>query len=209
MKLAVFGATGGTGILVVEQALERGHQVTAMARRPEAITIRDPKLTVRKTDTTSASDLDAAVAGHDAVISTLGPNKMFMATTDVYSGASVNIVRAMERQGIKRLVAITSAGTEDADPGFFIVYRLVIKPTLQRIYDDAKIFEEAVMKTNLDWTIVRPGRITDGKKGSGYTVSPRFLPESKTLGISRADLAGFIVDEVEQGKFIRGTPTMR
>jgi putative NADH-flavin reductase len=114
MKLAIFGATGGTGQFVVNEALERGHEVTAMARRPDAIAQRHPKLTVRKTDSNDTADLDAAVAGHDVVISTLGPSKMFFADTDVYSGASLNVVRAMERQGVRRLIAVTSAGTEDA-----------------------------------------------------------------------------------------------
>jgi putative NADH-flavin reductase len=209
MKILVFGATGPTGRQLLSQALERGHTVTAVARNPAALELKHERLNVAKADAMNLASVEAVMPGHDAVLSSLGPNKLFLAKTTVFSVGGMNVARAMERTGLKRYIAVTSAGVEDHDPGFFFVYRWAIKPMLQAVYDDAKLFEAEVQKTQLDWTMVRPGRISDGPRTGKFEVSPRFLPRGKSFAITRADLAAFMLDELEQGKWIRGTPTLR
>jgi putative NADH-flavin reductase len=209
VKILIFGATGPTGRQLVSQALERGHQVTAVARNPAALALQHARLTVAKGDAMDVPSVEGVMPGHDAVLSSLGPSKLFFATTTIYSVGSMNIARAMERLGLKRFIAVTAAGVEDHDPGYVFVYRWVIKPMLQGIYEDAKRFEAEVAKTQLDWTMVRPGRISDGLRTGRFEVSPRFLPKGRRFAITPADLAAFMLDELEHPKFIRGTPTLR
>jgi biliverdin reductase / flavin reductase len=209
MKLLIFGASGQTGQELVSQALERGHSVTAVARNVAAIAQRHERLRTVRADVMDPSTLDPVIRGHDAALSSLGPNKLFFSPTTVYSVGSVNVVRAMERQSVKRLIAVTSAGVEDHDPGYVLFYRLVLKPMLQRVYDDAKVFEAELAKSQLDWTVVRPGRISGGPRTGRYSVSARFLPKGKSFAITRADLAAFMLGEIESPKWIRGTPTLR
>jgi biliverdin reductase/flavin reductase len=209
MKLLIFGASGLTGRELVAQALERNHAVTAVARNVAAVTQRHERLQVLRADVMEPHTLDAVMPGHDAVLSSLGPNKLFFSATTVYSVGSLNVVRAMERHHLKRVIAVTSAGVEDGDPGFFFFYRWVLKPMLQGVYDDAKIFEADLAKTQLDWTVVRPGRINDGPRSGKYAVSARFLPKGERFAITRADLAAFMLDEAERPHWIHGTPTLR
>lgn len=209
MKILLFGATGPTGQQVLDQALERGHAVTAAARNPAALARSHERLTIVKADAMDLTSVEAVTPGHDAVLSCLGPRKLFFAPTTIFSAGGMNVARAMERHGLKRYIAITSAGVEDHDPGFVFFYRWVLKPMLQAVYDDAKRFEVELMKTTLEWTVVRPGRISDGPRTGAFTVSARFLPKGKRFAITRADLAAFMLDELENPRWIRGTPTLR
>src|SRR5712691_8079713 len=108
MKLFVIGATGRTGREIVQQALARGHQVTAFVRSPERITLKNARLTVRKGNVMDETQLFDAIENHDAVLSTLGPREVFKPSSMLHDSALAT-TRAMNRSGVKRLVVLSAA----------------------------------------------------------------------------------------------------
>lgn len=209
MKLLIIGGTGGTGEQLIHQGLDQGHIVTALVRNPGAFAIKHERLTIVQGDVLNMGSLVRAVAGQDAVLSALGVKGFggFRRIT-LYSEGGRNIIQAMERQGVRRFVCVTSGGVEDKDPSFGLVYKLIFKPLLlQNAYNDMKRFEAAVRASTLDWVIVRPAQLTDAPKTGIYRVSPRFAPPDGTQ-ISRADLADFMLKQLTDTQYIHGTPTL-
>jgi putative NADH-flavin reductase len=211
MRLAVLGATGGTGAAVVTQALERGHEVVVLARRPEAVAATHQRLRVVKADATDEAALAAGLDGAEAVISALGAPQRDMlrpAPITVYTQSGRALLAAMARAGLDRLVAVTSGGVEHEDPSFGFFYRWVLKPLLlERAYRDMRAFEDQVRASGLRWTLARPSQLTDDPPTGRFRVSPRFAPAGGAV-IRRGDLAAFLLDTAEQGTWIHGTPTL-
>jgi putative NADH-flavin reductase len=190
MNLIVFGANGGIGHHVVEQALEAGHRVTAVARRPETVTLQHPHLVVRRGDVLDAAGLTPLLAGQEAVVSAIGSTSR--APTVVYSDGVGNILQAMPLAGVRRLLCISATGI---DPGP-LLQRWFAKPLLwallRNMYSDLVCMEERVRSSSVDWTIIRPPRLTDGPRTGHYVASHNEHLPSAWL-ISRADLADYIV----------------
>jgi putative NADH-flavin reductase len=211
MKLAVFGATGPTGLEIVKQALERGHEVTALARDPARLSLQHERLSAIKGDVFDPATLERVISGKDAVLSALGVKVGLTGAphTTIYSDTAKGFITAMRKTGVKRLVYCTSGGVEDHDPNAAWFYEHIIKPVLlQKGYDDMKIAEAAIWGAiDIDWVVVRPTRLTDGPKTGSFRVSPRFAPEKGT-DISRADLASFMLDRVSGDQWVRKTPTL-
>jgi putative NADH-flavin reductase len=210
MRLAVVGSTGGTGKQVVQQALGRGHQVVALARRPEALGLSHPALEVRAADARDVGSLRAALQGVEVVVSALGVVRMAEMFREItlYSESGRNLIAAMESEGVRRLVVVTSGGVEPADPSFQWFYRVVLKPVLlARAYADMQRLEALLRGSALEWTVVRPAALTDDALSGQYRVSPRLAPPGGTK-ISRADLAHFILEAVEGRRWLHGTPTV-
>jgi putative NADH-flavin reductase len=219
VKLVVFGANGPTGRLVTQRALAEGHTVTAVTRRPGAFPIEDPRLRVAGADALDAAAVDEVVAGHDRVISTLGVPYTREPVT-IFSQSARNIMAAMSRHGLRRLVCVTSIGVHPelpAEEKFF--FRKVVGPILlamgRPLYEDARRMEEIVQATDLDWTIVRPSGLFDAATVTGYriAVAPQRLPGMFT---SRADLADVLLRAAADDEHVRacievittqGTPT--
>ncbi|XVQ06333.1 NAD(P)-dependent oxidoreductase [Spirillospora sp. CA-255316] len=204
MKLVIFGANGPTGRLATAQALAEDHTVTAVTRNPEAFPLSDPALDVAKADALDADAVDRVVAGHDAVISTLGVPYGSEATS-TFSESAENISEAMAAHGIRRLVCVTSTGVPmKAPPGETLLYRKVIVPLLLRmgrpLYEDAGRMEEIVAATDLDWTILRPSGLFDGTAVTGYTVGP---PQMVGRFTARRDLADALVREAVDDRNVR------
>jgi putative NADH-flavin reductase len=190
MNVIVFGANGGIGRQVVEQSLAAGHRVTAVARRPETVTLQHPNLTVRHGDVLEPASLAPLLAGQEAVVSALGTNSR--APTVVYSDGVGNILQAMQPAGVRRLLCISATGL---DPGP-LVQHLFAKPFLWRLlrnmYNDLVCMEERVRASKVDWTIIRPPMLTNGPRTGRYHSSlNRHLPGCWI--VSRADLADYIV----------------
>jgi putative NADH-flavin reductase len=192
MRVAVFGPTGGTGQRVVRAALDLGHEVTTLARRPEAVP-GGGKATVLGGDVLRAADVRATVAGADAVVSALGIG-MTRAATIVYSEGTSNIIQAMREEGISRLVCVSSAALESA-PGTPFALRLLhrqLQRILARPFADQWEMERMVGASDLDWTVVRAARLTNGpRRGSYRTASGR--KAGRAMSISRADLADYLL----------------
>ena len=189
MKLLVLGATGNTGIQVVEQALQRGHSVVAVVRSPGKVTPR-PNLTVIEGDVTKVEDLAAAMAGVDAVIGTLGPRDL--KPTTIYSDSTRALIAAMKQSGVKRMIMVTAALLFDMKG---LVPRF-LGWLLRNGMSDARRLEALVRDSGLEWTIVRPPRLTNKKLIGRYREAVDALPENGGV-ISRADTAHWLLETAE------------
>lgn len=192
MRLAVFGATGGTGTELVRQALDAGHEVTAVVRDPaRLIAPRNSRLRVVSADVMDAGAIVPAVEDSDAVVSALGRRPSGPAR--VCSDGVRNILSAMDKTGVRRLAVVSAAGAYN-DPHDGPVTRLVAKPLLQRLlresFADTREMDSQVQASGTEWTIVRPPRLTKGSRRGRYRTAI-----GHTVGhrISRADLAGAIL----------------
>ena len=195
MKLLICGATGRTGRELIKQSLERGHLPTAFVRSPEKLNIQNKNLTIIKGDVRDPVQLAQAASGTDAVISALGTSGLL--PTTLLADFAWAICRAMEKAGARRLIVISAAllfpgGGLPAD-----IARYVFRYGLA----DMRRMEERLAKCNLDWTIVRPPRLTDGKTTS-YCAFEEEIP-SAVISISRKTLAAFMLDTIEGGEYIR------
>jgi putative NADH-flavin reductase len=197
MRLFILGATGGTGRQLIDQALARGHQVTAFVRSPEKLTAPREGLSVQQGDPRDAAAVAAALPGHDAVLSALGPPGPRRST--ILSDSARSTVSAMQSTGIRRLL-IVSAAILFADMG--VLAALLRRTLLRNVVMGSGEMERIVTASDLDWTIVRPPRLTNGPLTGRYQVADgRFPPGRRTL--SRADLAHFLLDELDQRTHVR------
>jgi biliverdin reductase / flavin reductase len=193
MRLVIFGATGGTGRELLLQALDKGHQVTAIVRRPEAIPFNHAQLEVLAGDVLEPDSFASALHQQDAVISVVGMNSLKPMT--FYQQSAHNLVEQMEKAGVQRLVCLTSVGVLDKPVGP-LWYIWLIKPVLKHIYTDMRHMEQIVQKSSLAWTIVRPSRLFDGKRTGQYRVdSSGELAHANS--ISRADLANALLNQLD------------
>lgn len=215
MRIVVFGANGGTGRHLVQQALDAGHAVRAVTRQPRTFPVRGAGLEVVAADVT----VDAPVAGTDVVLSTLGVPFTRHPVT-LYSRGTATILAAMGREGVRRLVVVSSSATEPhrhAEGGFLLnrVIQPLVTATIGRsTYADMRAMEALVRTSDLDWTIVRPSGLFDTEGVTRYRIS-----EDRSDGIftSRADLAACLLAQATDTTWVRrtvavttaeGTPTL-
>jgi putative NADH-flavin reductase len=202
MQLAVFGATGGTGMQVIRQALDRGHHVVALARRPESITIDHPNLQVIKGDVLTPDTAETVVDGADAVVSALGIGYRRHATT-VYSDGTANILSAMKTTGVRRLLVVSTSSLHLPDRSqivAWLVTRFLLHPMLRRPYADMTRMEQRVHSSDVDWTLVRAARLTNGVAAGTYRTALHGNKLPGCWSISRADLAGYLLDHVQDNR---------
>jgi len=185
MNLVVLGATGGTGRLVVEQALAAGHTVTALVRSPEKLTLRNPNLHVIAGQATDPSAVLRALEGADALISTLG------GAGSVISEATQAIVDAAPRAGVSRVVVLSSFLVER--DRFDPVARLLTGLAMGSMIKDKSTGEKALRDSNLDWTIVYASGLTDRPGGGPVVVLTEESRWSLSHRIARADVAAWLV----------------
>ena len=200
MRLFILGATGGTGRELIDQALQRNHRVTAFVRTPQKLSAPREGLTVVQGDLLSAEAVGAALGGHDAVLSAVGPPGP--GRTTISRDSARTTVAAMRATGVRRLLIVGVALLFD-DAGFLAsVFR---KTFLRNVANDSAEMEVIVKASNLDWTIARPPRLTNGPLTERYGVADDHLPPGAggTATISRADVAHFLLDEVEHPAHVR------
>ena len=166
------GATGGTGRQLVAQALERGHEVTALVRDRSRLPIEHPQLRVVQGDVLDYASVEGAVRSQEAVISALG-HKRFFSPTRILSEGTRNLLRAMETQGIPRLVCETALGIGDSAGRMGLYYTLFVIPLILPFYFwDKTRQERLIAASNVEWVIVRPGVLTNGAKRGSYRRGP-------------------------------------
>jgi putative NADH-flavin reductase len=197
MRLFILGATGGTGRQLIGQALARGHQVTAFVRSPEKLGARQQGLSVQQGDPRDAAALNVALSGHDAVLSALGPPGPRRST--ILRDSALSTVSAMQSAGIRRLL-IVSAAILFEDMG--VLAALLRRTLLRNVVVDSGEMEQVVTASNLEWTIVRPPRLTTAPPTGRYQVADNRYPPGKRA-LSRADLAHFLLDELDQRIHLR------
>lgn len=207
MQVLIVGGTGGTGRELVKQALGHGHSVRVMARDPDRVKTVHPRLEVVKGDIADTAALTAAAKGQEAVLSALGvyerkPNTLL-------SDGVRNLLTAMQRQKVKRLIFLSSLGVGDSKGRLGPVYNWVLLPTLlKNIFADKERAEEAIRESALDWTIVRPGALRNKLLTGHYRVGPDATRKRWAPRVGRADVADFMLDALEHGRFIRETPAI-
>lgn len=204
-KILVLGATGGTGRLIVSQALARGHQVTALVRSPaKASDLKGARLVVG--DVRDEKALREALKGQDAVVSALGtPASPFREVT-LLSTATRALVDAMKAEHISRLVCITGMGAgESAGHGGFLFDRLIFPLLLRKVYADKDRQEAIVRDSGLDWVLVRPAVLND-KPGRDAIRSLEELSKFQGGTISRADVAAFVLDQLRSDAWLHRSP---
>jgi putative NADH-flavin reductase len=199
VKLLILGATGPTGRELVSQALEQGHEVTAFARRPEEIS---QKIRVVQGDAMrDPYSVAEALKGQDAVVSALGLGKVLIPNR--FTERSIgNIVPAMERAGVKRIVWMSSFGVGDTARDAPLPMRLAYSTLLYAVFADKEVGEAELRKSALDWTIVYPTTLTDGPRTEKYRAGER-LELQGMPSISRADVAHFMLHEVANNAYVR------
>lgn len=208
MKLAVLGATGGTGKEIVQLALAQGDEVRILARTPAKVETKQEKLTVVQGDAFKEEDVQTAIRGCDVVLSALGSGGFIKQTkkTTFYSESAKCLIEAMRKEGMKRLIAITSSGVEH-DPGAPLFYKLIIRKLLMPTYIDMKKMEHIIeAESGLQYTLVRPSYLINGKS-KPYRVNDRANP-AKGWMISRVDTAKFMMGEAKEGKWIGKHPAL-
>lgn len=169
-KVLVVGATGGTGRATIDALVTRGHRVTAFSRHAEALENDSDQVTLLNGDATNPDDVDRAVAGHDAVIITLGITenplrvRLFGAARtplDVRSAGTRNVISAMRRHGVRRLVVQSSYGVGDTRSSLRWVERLFFSLLLKPQIADTEVQELEVRDSGVDWVLARPVHLTD------------------------------------------------
>lgn len=204
MRITTFGVTGGSGRAFVELALAADHEVTAVARRPEALGVSHPRLNVVKASVTDADALEPVISGADAVVSVLGVSGLLEARkgTTIYSESSRAIIEAMQRQGVSRLVAVSSGGVDPKESDNWFYTNILKRFFLEPIYRDMRIMEANMRASGLDYTIVHPPFLTGDKRRTDYRVTVNEeVPNDTTL--SRWSLGHFLLQVVESPDYSR------
>jgi len=206
MKVVVFGAAGRTGKNIVEQALGRGYHVTAFVHKTRGLEEYAEKgLQAVQGDVLVAGDVNRAVAGHDAVLSALGRSSSRRQVT--FPGTKT-IVEAMEKTGVRRLIVESAFGAGESSNEMPFLDRLLVRGVLLRSsFRDKDMMERCVEKSRLEWTIVRPPRLTNGPRQGRYRAGER-IPLSIRSGMSRGDVADFMLEQIEGEEFVNRKPSV-
>lgn len=206
----VIGASRGIGLETVKAALAAGHTVRAFARSAASIPIDDTRLTKVAGDALSRADLERAVSGADAVVQSLGvaTAKDLIFGTTLFSASTRELVAVMQAAGVTRLIAVTGAGAGNSRGRINPLYDYVMFPILlQRVYSDKDVAEDIIQRSTLDWTIVRPGLLTNGQATGRWQALPD-MKDWRGGAISRADVGSFLVSQISDRSMIRQTPLL-
>src|SRR5712692_1814392 len=207
MRILIFGATGGTGRHLVEQALERGHHVTAFVRNPMKLPLQHPLLRIVQGDIQRAETIQAAVPGHEAVLSALGTRSL--GPTTLLSEAAQQIVRAMEAHGVSRLLWESSLGVGETKGQLGPLYNWLLIPLLLRhVFADKERQEQVLKSSSLDWTIVQPAALTNGPLTGAYRSGHKACAGRLFPRISRADVAHLVLEELATRAYVKQTVTI-
>lgn len=204
LRILIIGGTSGVGLATTKLALERGHHVTAMARRPERMTVSHKQLDTTEGDILNIASVTSAMMAVDAVVITIGIGPTRKPVT-VFSKGTANVLKAMAQHDVKRVLMITGIGAGDSrgHGGFF--YDEIMQPLLlDTVYADKEHAETLIFSSESQWTVVRPGFLNDDASKKSYRVvqDMRGVTSGK---ISRSDVAHFLVSALETGSYIGAT----
>lgn len=202
MNIFLFGATGGTGNEILAKLLEQKHQVFVLARNPEALNIAHDNLTIIKGNIYNPETYQDELRQCDLVISALGTGTS-RKPTEIYSKGGQQIISAMQKANVKRLITLTAGAFDPTDPATRgVIVKYIVQPLFKNIYSDMQKWETILENSkSIDWTIVRPSRLINGKAKGKYRVQIDHCPKGGSK-ISRSDLADFIVKQIRSDKYI-------
>lgn len=208
MKLTIFGSTGGTGKQVVEQAVAAGNHVVAYVRNPSKLEFIHKNLTIVEGELADQMMIEQAVSGVDAVISVLGPRSG--SKDKPITRGMQNIIAAMNKYGVRRLIVSSTLSVKDPNdlPDFKAKFLVnFVKLTMRSAYEEIISVAEIVRKSDLDWTMLRLTTLTNSLKSGKVKVG--YLGKGEVgMRISRADLAEFILKQVQNTKYLRQSPVI-
>jgi putative NADH-flavin reductase len=196
MRVLVLGATGGIGKFLLEFATARGHEVTAFVRSPQKIALKSERLRAVPGDLLHAEQLAQVLLGQDVVLSAFGPATLRRVTTRGEFGAA--LATAMERSGVRRAVVVSSGLLFEEQNA---IGKLLRGTLFRNLLPDMTAMEATLEKDGLEWTIVRPPRLTNGPLTKSYSVADGRLPKGMT--VSRACVADFMIKEAERPVHVR------
>jgi putative NADH-flavin reductase len=206
----IVGASRGIGLATVNAALKAGYSVRALSRSATAIRFHDPRLDKLNGDALDRDAIERALVDVDTVIQTLGVTpapELILRGTRLFSAATRVLIRAMEASGVRRLICVTGLGAGDSRGRGGFLYNAALCLFLGRVYADKDVQEHIIRKSGLDWTIVRPTILTNGPRTGAYRVLVD--PRDWTSGfISRADVADFLVKQIDDTSLFRRTPAL-
>ena len=203
MNILILGASRGTGALCVKAALAKGHAVTAFSRTPAKLEVTNPALTKVAGDFHDAAAVRRAVAGHDAVIVCASPGSLgtIKEKPDYFSRGTKYCIDAMKELGSRRLVVLSAHGVGDSKPVQSWFQRtFLIDRLLKGFFRDHDVQERLTRESGLDFVIVRPTRLTNGKAKGKYVRTTELV--SVPQSISRADVADFLVEACESTTWV-------
>jgi len=207
MNILIAGASRGIGRQLLEQALAAGHAVTALARDPTKAAGAHERLRTVQGSVLDPSSVAAAMAGQNAVCCTTGVKTPWEQPT-VFSEGTRRLLEAMKKAGVRRLVCITGIGAGDSrGHGGFLYDRVFFPLLLKAVYADKERQESLIRASDADWTIVRPGFLTNGPLTGNYRALTD-LSDVTAGRISRADVAHFMLQELESNRYLRQTPLL-
>jgi putative NADH-flavin reductase len=189
LKIAVIGSTGGTGLEVIKQGIQRDHVITTLARHPEKLEGISGINSTIKGDALNFKDVRRTIEGQDVVISVLGTPE-----------PARNIIESMKQTRISRGIWVSAWPITGTKPWFLVKLTWLLFGTH---YRKLREMERLVMNSDIDWTIVRPPRLTNGERTGNVRIERRDEISTGPYSISRADLAGVLLDEAEFATDVR------
>jgi len=205
-KIALFGGSGKTGRLFLEQALDRGYSVRVLVRNPEKVNVRHPALEVIKGDVLNEKHVSTTVKGFDIVVSLFGHVKG--SSEWLQTDGTNNIIKAMKMHGVPRIISLSGGGLpypEKDQPKFLDkMIRTLMKIAVPKILNDAIRHHQVLLESDLEWVIVRGPRLTNDPQKGEYRIG--WVGVNSSTKIGRADLADFILTQVEDDRFNRQMP---
>ena len=208
MRILIIGASKGIGLETTYQALAAGYDVRALARSATSINLSDAKLEKIPGDALNKQNVEAALAGINVVIVTLGIGlgDLFK-PVNLFSQATRVLITAMTDKNVNRLICITGFGAGDSQASISPLQRFPFKIVFGRAYDDKSRQEELIKQSGLDWTIARPGVLLNGARTGRYKVL-REPSEWRNGIIARANVADFLVKQIEDRSYIGAAPVL-
>lgn len=208
-RVLIIGASKGIGLETTRLALDAGHRVRAFSRSARGSALSNPNLEKIRGDALDRRDIAAALDAIDVVIQALGVSSLgdLFRPVSLFSDATRLLVSAMEGQAVKRLISVTGFGAGDSRASISCLQRLPFLMVFGRAYADKSVQEQLIKDSSLDWTIARPGVLTNGRRTGRYRILDE--PSQWRNGIiSRADVADFLVRQIEDRRWLRKAPVL-
>ena len=210
MKLTIFGATGATGVQLIEQALASGNQVVAYARNPLKIGISHERLTIVQGELSDTLAIERAVNGADAVISVLGPRPGEDRNSWPLSQGMRNILAVMQETAVRRLIVSSTPSANDPNDLPDLKFKVLVgllKSLMRPAYEEIVSVARLVRASDTDWTIVRVSMLNN-KPGMGKIRVGYLGKKQVGTNLSRTDLAAFLLDQVRDSTWLRQAPAL-
>ncbi|MEM9886348.1 MAG: SDR family oxidoreductase [Bacteroidota bacterium] len=205
-RIALLGASGQTGSEFLKKALAAGYQVKALVRTPAKVEAKHENLNILQGDVLILADVEQLVKDTDMVVSLFGHVKD--SPEHLQTNGTKNIVAAMKKYGVKRIISLSGGGLpypEKDQPKFMDkTIRFIMKVAVPKVLNDAIDHHKVLVNSGLDWTIVRGPRLTNGAEKGEYRIG--WVGVNAGTQISRADLADFILKQVESSEFVAEMP---